>query len=72
MLLLELIETLEEPPTLAAGASEFGSLQKLAQLGSGTVDDRGRQNAAGDSGQDLVLDEVGGAAAGAQPSAGQR
>jgi hypothetical protein len=62
MLLLELIETLEEPRPLPAGNRDLGRFEELAQFGSRRVDDRGRQHSVGDLGQDVGLDEIGGAA----------
>ncbi len=59
MLLLELLETGQEPRPLAAGNRHLGRLEDSPQLGSRGVDNPGRQDPAGDAGEDIVLDEIG-------------
>ena len=64
MLLLEVIETVEEPRPLAAGDRHIGCLEELAHFGSCGIDHRDWQHSVGDGGQDVVLDEICGAASG--------
>jgi len=64
VLLLDLLEAGEEPGALAAGDRDLGGLEASPQLRARGVDDRPRQNPAGDRRQDGILNEVGGAASG--------